>query len=82
VPLGKDKGELAEWVCSVATYDDLERYVYLLVEVRHLLGLPCSEAMRDDRWLRHLQQRPAEASEPPMAPATLPAAITAGHAAP
>ncbi|MEU7961340.1 hypothetical protein [Micromonospora humida] len=82
VPLGKDKGKLAEWVCSVATYDDLERYVYLLVEIRYLLGLPCSPAMRDKRWLARLQQRPSEASEPTIAPAALPAMSTAGPSAP
>jgi hypothetical protein len=82
VPLGKDKGELAEWIRSVATYDDLERYVYLLVEVRELLGLPCSAAMREKSWLPRLQQRPAATSEPPIAPAALPTAAAAGHASP
>lgn len=82
VPLGKDKGELAEWVCSVATYDDLERYAYLLVEIRNLLGLPCPTAMPDKRWFARLQQRPAEASEPSITPAALPAALTARYPAP
>ncbi|MFC7276051.1 hypothetical protein ACFQS1_18820 [Paractinoplanes rhizophilus] len=64
VPLGKDKGDLAAWVCSVATYADLERYVYLLVVVRQKLGLPCPTELPDKPWLSRLQQRPADASQP------------------
>ncbi|SCL50681.1 ATP-binding protein [Micromonospora chersina] len=80
VPLGKDKGDLAAWVCSVATYDDLERYVYLLVAVRQTLGLPRYVSMSDKSWLSRLQQRPAGASQPPIAPSTPPAVSTAGPA--
>jgi len=58
IPLGRDKGPLAEWASSVATYRDMERYVYLLVQAREQLRLPCSTDMRDKSWLPRLQQRP------------------------
>ena len=77
MPLGKDKGELAEWVRSVATYNDLERYVYLLFEIRQLLDLPFPAVMRDKNWLPRLQQRAAEASEPAIDLAIRPAASSA-----
>ncbi|MEV6907052.1 hypothetical protein [Amycolatopsis sp. NPDC051071] len=78
VPLGKDKGELAGWVCSVASYDDLERCVYLLVELRKELGLPSSAEMLDKRWLSRLQNRPSDACEPSIV-STVPPATSAVH---
>ncbi|XVV15412.1 hypothetical protein ACQP2X_14045 [Actinoplanes sp. CA-131856] len=72
VPLGKDKGDLAAWICSVATYDDLERYVYLLVTARQALGLPFPAELSDKSWLSRLQQRRSDTSQPSITSAACP----------
>jgi hypothetical protein len=41
VPLGVDKDTLATWVCEVADFEDMERFIYVLVQVRQKLKLPC-----------------------------------------
>ncbi|MFE9693634.1 hypothetical protein [Micromonospora sp. NPDC005806] len=62
VPLGENKGEIAGWVSGAATYQDLERMVHLLVQVRQQLRLPCTREMADRGWLRLLQHQPVARS--------------------
>ncbi|MEU4620306.1 hypothetical protein AB0G04_10065 [Actinoplanes sp. NPDC023801] len=66
VPLGEDKGELAEWVRCVATFADLERFMWLLAQIRQELKLPVPPTMADKAWIAGMEQRPADASEPVM----------------
>lgn len=61
VPRGKQKGELAEWVCEVASYEDMERFVYLLIEVRKQVHLPCPTT--EKTWRSRLSTR-ATIAEP------------------
>ena len=60
VPRGKDKEALAAWVIRVASYDDMERVVYILTQVRNKLRLPCPEETRNRVWLSRLANRPCE----------------------
>lgn len=45
VPRGEDKHTLASWVVQVASFEDVERFVYILGQVRHKLKLPCPESV-------------------------------------
>lgn len=55
VPRGEQKGELAGWVREVASYEDMERFIYLLMEVRKLLHLPCPTVEKS--WRSRLNVR-------------------------
>jgi hypothetical protein len=45
VPHGADKHTLATWVSEVASFEDIERFIYILGQVRHRLKLPCPEGV-------------------------------------
>jgi hypothetical protein len=57
VPKGEDKEALATWITQVASYDDMERMVYVLVMVRDMLKLPCPEETRNQTWTSELARR-------------------------
>ncbi|HTJ71608.1 MAG TPA: hypothetical protein VL551_28975 [Actinospica sp.] len=56
VPHGAQKGDIADWVCSVSCYEDMERFVYLLVDARKRLRLPCPSLEKG--WLQRIRVRP------------------------
>lgn len=57
VPLGVDKHTLATWVSEVAGFEDMERFIYILGQVRHRLKLPCPEGVLAKSALARLVHR-------------------------
>jgi hypothetical protein len=51
VPKGIDKDALATWVSMAATYEDVERLVYVLSLIRDRLSLPCPAVLRSKSWV-------------------------------
>jgi hypothetical protein len=58
VPRGEQKGDIADWICSVSRYEDMERFVYLLVDARKRLGLSCPTESLGKVWLQRIRERP------------------------
>lgn len=57
VPRGADKHVLATWVSEVATFEDIERFIYVLGQVRGRLKLPCPEGVLAKSELTRLAHR-------------------------
>jgi hypothetical protein len=57
VPRGADKDTLATWICEVASFEDIERFIYILGQVRHRLKLPCPEGLLAKSELARLAHR-------------------------
>jgi len=57
VPRGVDKHTLATWVSEVAGFEDMERFIYVLGQVRHRLKLPCPEGVLAKSALARLAHR-------------------------
>lgn len=57
VPRGADKHTLAAWVSEVADFEDIERFIYILGQVRQKLKLPCPQEVLAKSELARLAHR-------------------------
>jgi hypothetical protein len=57
VPLGADKDTLVNWVGEVAGFEDMERFIYVLAQVRQKLKLRCPDGVMAKSELARLARR-------------------------